>query len=124
MSAICIDCGTSYRKTGGNSKRCKPCSADDYDRRHARVGTARQHIVALLNNVTECSLQDMVKTLPKSEHAIEYALHGMVIDGTLRRTQWGVYALALEKPKAAVPQPPRAQFITPIPKHRLMAGRA
>ncbi len=124
-SGICIDCGSDLPSRVG--KRCKPCSADDYDKRHTRGGgkTAREYIVALLSNCSECSLKEMVRLLPSTEHAIEGALNKMSREGIIRRTAWGVYALRPEGAKVAPPPAVvRGPFITPIPKHRLMAGRA
>ncbi len=127
-SGICIDCGSDLPSRVG--KRCKPCSGDDYEKRHKRV-TAQQLIIAVLQNCSECGVKEMTRLIPKSEDAIEAALRKMMHEKVIRRTATGIYALRRDAlpesppPPKVVPFPvTRADFIAPIPKHRLMAGRA
>jgi hypothetical protein len=125
---VCQDCGADIENTtGGVVKRCKPCSADDYERRHskARQDTGAQ-ILDLLASVRLCTCGDFYNAISSPKHAIRSALWRLHADGKIEHAGRGVYQLPLgseHRLPVAIPVTGSA-FIAPIPKHRLMAGRA
>ncbi len=81
---------------------------------------ARDFILAVLRSCTECSVADLKRAIPRAGDHVEQMLGRLVEEGLVRRISRGVYTLRNVEPVPAAPAP---QFIAPIPKHRLMAGR-
>lgn len=88
--------------------------------------SAKEQIVTLLKVCGTASRDDMYTLIGAERTCIAMAIHRLLATGEIKRVKFGVYRLA-DHPEAPAPVHASVKhsesFITPIPKHRLMAGR-
>ncbi len=83
---------------------------------------ARDQVRALLGAVRSLTLPEIYESIPLSEGAVRKAIWRLVGCGEVERLERGAYRIKPAPTPLKLPVSD-SSFISPIPKHRLMAGR-
>jgi predicted transcriptional regulator len=84
----------------------------------------REQILAMLSACQSCTTQELYGAIPATTNAVRCAILRLESESLIQRVGRGMYRLAQANKPPVLPTVAAGGFISPIPKHRLMAGRA